>query len=134
RVPKGVGGAFNLLGGLILGGSLVQSNLASPATVLVVAISSVALYLMPEQTNTLRLLRFLFLISSIFMGILGIVISSVLVVVYLSSIDEYGAPYLAPFAPFIGEDQQDALIMKDIHNQKPTTPKSLNRKPKKKTP
>lgn len=44
------------------------------------------------------------------MGFVGIIILSLVVVAYLASLDNYGTPYLAPYAPRISPDLQDGLM------------------------
>ena len=58
RTPKSLGSSFNIIGALILGDTAVKSNLASAPTIMIVALSSIAIYLIPESTNVLRILRF----------------------------------------------------------------------------
>jgi spore germination protein KA len=131
RVPKGMGNSFNILSGLILGGTAVASNLTSASTVMIVAISSIALYLIPEQISVLRLIRFVFMLMAILMGVIGIAIVFVFVLAYLVDFDSFGAAYLAPFTPYISADQKDGILKDSLINQNNTTPKSLNKDVKK---
>jgi len=43
-------------------------------------------------------------------GIYGIFIGGILLLSRLSSLNSFGKPYLAPFAPMILSEQQDAII------------------------
>ena len=57
------------------------------------------------------------------MGLYGIVIGAVILVVYMNSLDSYGAPLLAPYAPFIKSDLKDGIIKSETRDMK-TRPKS----------
>ncbi len=124
RIPKGLGTSFNIIGALILGDTAVQSNLASAPTIMVVAISSIALYLVPDQTSVLRIIRIALTLIGGLMGIIGIVIGLLFLVAYLCDFDSYGAAYLGPYAPRIKGDLKDALIKKTLSKMK-TRPRSI---------
>ena len=61
------------------------------------------------------------------MGMLGIIGLFLYLIIYLCSIDSYGAPYLAPFSPKVNNDLKDAIIMSATFNMK-TRPKSFSNK------
>ena len=52
------------------------------------------------------------------MGLFGIVILSIMLVAYLVSMDSYGAPYLAPYAPRINPDLKDGVLKQSTVNMK----------------
>ncbi len=124
RIPKGLGSSFNIIGALILGDTAVQSNLASAPTIMVVAVSSIALYLVPDQTSVLRMIRITLTIIGGVMGIIGIVLGLLFLVTYLCDFDNYGAAYLGPYAPRIKGDLKDAIIKKSVGKMK-TRPRSI---------
>jgi len=59
------------------------------------------------------------------MGLYGIVIGSIILVVYMCTLDSYGAPLMAPYAPFIKGDLKDGIIKKETRAMT-TRPKSFN--------
>lgn len=124
RIPKGLGSSLNIIGALILGDTAVKSNLASAPTIMVVAMSSIALYLLPDETNVMRILRFLFLAAGAVMGLVGIVLGLVFICAYLCDLDSYGATYLGPYAPYIKGDQKDGLVKSHLTKMK-MRPKSI---------
>jgi len=124
RIPKGLGTSFNIIGALILGDTAVKSNLASAPTIMVVAISSIALYLVPDQTSVLRIIRISLTLIGGVMGIIGIVIGLLFLVSYLCDFDNYGAAYLGPYAPRIKGDLKDGIFKKSIAKMK-TRPRSI---------
>lgn len=124
RIPKGLGTSFNIIGALILGDTAVKSNLASAPTIMVVAVSSIALYLVPDQTSVLRMIRISLTLIGGVMGIIGIVIGLLFLVAYLCDFDSYGAAYLGPYAPRIKGDLKDGIFKKSIAKMK-TRPRSI---------
>ncbi len=127
RTPKSLGSSFNIIGALILGDTAVKSNLASAPTIMVVALSSIAIYLIPEGTNVLRLLRFALTLMATILGVVGICVGLIFIVGYLCDFDSYGADYFAPWAPYLLNDFKDTFYKGNIINMK-NRPKSLRPK------
>ena len=118
RLPSYLGLATSIVGALILGDTGVKAGLISPPGVIIVALAKIALYTVPEQAYQLTILQYLFLFIGGSLGMLGIVGLLVYLVVYLASIDGYGAPYLAPYAPRVYSDLNDALLMQPTNQMK----------------
>ena len=122
RLPSYLGLATSIVGALVLGDTGVKAGLISPPGVIVIALAKIALYTVPEQAYQLTVLQYLFLIVGGSIGMIGIVGLMIYLVVYLSSIDSYGCPYLAPFAPRVKSDLKDGVIM--------GTTKQMKKRPK----
>lgn len=127
RLPNYLGLATSIVGALILGDTGVKAGLLSPPGVIIIALAKIALYTVPEQAYQLTILQYLFLIVGGSMGMLGIIGLFLYLIIYLCSIDSYGAPYLAPFSPKVNNDLKDAIIMSATFNMK-TRPKSFSNK------
>ena len=48
------------------------------------------------------------------LGLLGIVLATIILFVYLSSMDSFGTAYLSPFAPLVTHDLQDGFIKAEV--------------------
>jgi len=127
RTPKSLGSSFNIIGALILGDTAVKSNLASAPTIMIVALSSIAIYLIPEATNVMRLLRVFITLMATIIGVVGICLALVFIVAYLGDFDSYGADYLSPLAPYQKQDLKDSFYKANIKNLK-TRPVSFKQK------
>lgn len=114
RMPKYLGMALSIIGAIILGETAVEAGLISPPTILVVAISGITIYTVPDQTATTSLLRLIFTIIGGLVGFYGLMIASVFTIAYMAGIENYGAPYLAPYGPRIKEDQKDGIIKANL--------------------
>lgn len=122
RMPDPLGTALSIIGALALGNTAVDAGIISPPSIVVVAVSSVALYIIPDQISVTRILRLIVTAIGGILGLYGIFVSVVIITTYLSSIESYGVPYLAPYAPRVKNDLNDAITMKPIEDLK-TRPK-----------
>ncbi len=124
RMPRYLGLALSVIGALILGDTAVKSGLVSPPAVMIVALTGVMSYTVPEQHPQVSFLRIIFTIIGGVLGLYGIIMSSLFLVGYLVNIQSYGAPYLAPIGPYVPSDQKDGFIKGNVTNQI-TRPKSF---------
>ncbi len=108
-MPKHLGSATSIIAVFVVGEVAATVGLLSAPTVLVVAISGIMSYIMPNMIAQISILRFVFCLIGGFLGLYGLVAGFIVLLVYTAGIDNYGAPYLAPFAPHIANDQKDAL-------------------------
>lgn len=114
RMPKYLGMALSIVGALILGDTAVKAGLISPPAVMIVAISGLCIYCVPDQAPQLYLLRLLFTFAGGALGIFGITALGIFLLMYLSDFDSYGGAYFAPVAPLITGDLKDASVRTNI--------------------
>ena len=131
RMPKYLGLALSIVGALILGDTAVKAGLISPPAVMIVAISGLSIYCIPDQAPQLYLLRILFTFAGGVLGIFGITALAIFFLLYLSDFDSYGGAYFAPVSPLVKSDLKDALIRTHITNMT-TRPESFNKSSKNK--
>lgn len=129
RMPQYFGMAMSIVGALILGETAVNAGLVSPPAVLIVALSGITFYIIPNQAAQFSVLRLIALIVGASIGLYGILLFCVFVISYLASFDSYGSAYLGPTAPYIPSDQKDFYMRKTI-KEMTKRPKSIanNRK------
>ena len=124
RMPKYLGVAVSIVGALILGDTAVQAGLVSHPGVMIVAMSGITIYILPNQSAQVSLLRFIFALIGGVLGLHGLVLSSMFLFGYLANFDSYNTPYLAPLAPYVKNDQKDFIFKENITEMK-TLPKSI---------
>lgn len=127
RMPKYLGMALSIVGALILGDTAVKAGILSSPSVMMVAISGICLYTVPDQVSAASLLRIIFTVLGGIAGFYGIMLGLIFLGSYLVGLDNYGTPYLAPFAPYIRRDMKDAVVKQDLKKMK-TRPKSIPNK------
>lgn len=132
RLPSYLGLATSVVGALILGDTGVKAGLISPPGVIIVALSKIALYTIPEQSSQVTVLQIIFIILGGSLGLVGMIAGFVYLLNYLNNIDSYGTPYLAPYGPRIPQDLKDGIFTKPITQMK-ERPKSFSPQKKEKT-
>lgn len=129
RMPKYVGMALAVVGALVLGETAVNAGLVSTPAVLIMAMSGISIYTVPELTETTSILRFIVLLIAGSIGGYGIVLTEAFLTCYLCASENYGVPYVAPYSPLIPNDLQDGIYMSDVTSM-PFRPQALNAKNK----
>ena len=129
RMPKYVGMALAVVGALVLGETAVNAGLVSTPAVLIMAMSGISIYTVPELTETTSILRFIVLLIAGSIGGYGIVLTEAFLTCYLCASENYGVPYVAPYSPLILNDLQDGIYMSDVTSM-PLRPQALNAKNK----
>ena len=129
RMPKYVGMALAVVGALVLGETAVNAGLVSTPAVLIMAMSGISIYTVPELTETTSILRFIVLLIAGSIGGYGIVLTEAFLTCYLCASENYGVPYVAPYSPLIPNDLLDGIYMSDVTSM-PLRPQALNAKNK----
>ena len=114
RMPKYVGMALAVVGALVLGETAVNAGIVSTPAILIMALSGISIYAIPELVETTSVLRFIYLIVAGSLGGYGLILITAFLIIYLCSADNYGAPYLAPYSPVLLNDFQDGLYMNNV--------------------
>lgn len=114
RMPKYVGMALAVVGALVLGETAVNAGIVSTPAILIMALSGISIYAIPELVETTSVLRFIYLIIAGSLGGYGLILITAFLIIYLCSADNYGAPYLAPYSPVLLNDFQDGLYMNNV--------------------
>ena len=112
RLPRAVGQAVSIVGGLVIGQAAVQAGIVSPLMIIVVAVTGVASFVNPSYAVgvTLRLLRFPMMLLGGTMGLFGIMTGILAIIIHLAGLRTFGVPYLASLTPLHMSDLKDVLI------------------------
>lgn len=134
RIPGPMGNTIGIVGGLIVGSAAVDASLASPVIVIVVALTALCSFTIPndEFSSAFRLIKYFLIILSGIAGLFGYVVGLLTIFIHLSGLKSYGFPYLGPVAA--GElnnknDQKDMIFrMPYMHmKRRPIFARSSNR-------
>ena len=109
RTPRAVGMAMSIVGALVLGETAVKAGIISSPAVMIVALSSLSLYTVPNQVGTMSILRIIFTLLGGVGGLYFIICGAVFITMYLTSLDSFSTPYLSPFAPIVVSDMKDGI-------------------------
>ena len=112
RLPKTVGTAMSILGGLVVGQSAVEAKLVSPTVVVIVALAGIAGFILPNQdlSSGIRLTRFIMAVLAAIGGFFGMTAGLILLITHLCSLDNYGVAYMSPFVDVEKSNHKDTLF------------------------
>ncbi|MBQ3559534.1 MAG: spore germination protein [Agathobacter sp.] len=115
RLPGTMGNTIGIVGGLIIGQAAVEANLVSPIVVIVVAFTALCSFAIPNEefAFSFRILKFVLIALSAWLGFFGFLIGIFLVLVHLASLKSFDVPYLSPY---VGaqlneyQDEKDSVV------------------------
>lgn len=110
RLPTYVGHVVSIVGGLVIGQIVVSAGLVGAPIVLIVAISSITGFVVPDITDAIVVLRFAFIFAGGFWGLYGIILLGMIVMIKVFSMSNHGVPYTAPISPFTGKALRDFIV------------------------
>jgi hypothetical protein len=120
RLPTKVGQTIGIVGGIVIGTASVEAGLTSNVLLILVALAALASFTTPvyKMGNTIRILRFPFLLFAQLWGLLGIVFCFCLLMTHLLRLTSLGRPFLEPLYPPRLKDFKDAIIRFPFSEQK----------------
>lgn len=110
RIPTNIGHAVSIVGGLVIGDIVVSAGLVGAPMVLMVAMSAITSFVVPDLYDSIAVLRFAYIIAGGLWGLFGITILSALVAIKLCSQESYGIPHTAPISPFSPSAMRDFIL------------------------
>lgn len=98
RVPSALGTTIGIVGALILGEAAVSASLVSPILIIVVAITGICSFSIPDLSlnYTFRICRFAYILLGFIAGFLGIGVGLFIQLAIMCHLKSFGAPYLDP--------------------------------------
>ncbi|SFC35773.1 GerA spore germination protein [Bacillus sp. OV322] len=120
RLPTKVGQTIGIVGGIVIGTAAVDAGLTSNVLLIVVALAALSSFTTPvyQMSNTIRLIRFPFILFAQFLGLLGISVCFAFVLAHLLGLTSLGRPYIAPIYPLRIHDLKDALFRLPFSHQR----------------
>lgn len=110
RLPKSLGHAVSIIGGLVIGDTAVNAGLIGAPTLMIVALTAISSYVIPDLYAPIAVLRLVFILAGGFFGIWGVVLLLCIVLISICSKKSYGVPFASPVAPFSFFGMRDVLV------------------------
>lgn len=112
RVPSPVGPTIGIVGALVLGQAAVSADIVSPILIIVVALTGIASFTIPDFIFGfhLRYFRFIFVLLGYMAGFLGIGIGLYIYISILCSLKSFGVPFTVPFVPVLHSKGNSFLL------------------------
>ena len=116
RVPTPFGSTIGIIGALILGESAVSANLVSPILIIIVAITGICSFTIPDfsLSFSFRIFRFIYILLGYLCGLLGIAMGIFIGLAILVNLKSFGSPYLAPYVPVTNLNSSLSYFIKPI--------------------
>ena len=139
RVPSPVGSTIGIVGALVLGDAAVSAGIVSPILIIVIAITGIASFAIPDFSFGfhIRIMRFAFILFAFIAGFLGIGLLIFVYITILCSLKSFGVPYMVPFAPLINSTGSSYFVHYEykrerrpdyLNTKRPTSQKHLSMK------
>jgi len=124
RLPKNIGSTVNIVGALVLGQAAVQAGLVSTLTVILVSLTALAEFIVPQLTQAIIMYRLFATIMGGFFGIYGVICAFFVITLEVISLESFSIPFAWPLAPRNTSGLKDTFIR--VHLRKYITrPKAL---------
>lgn len=116
RLPKPIGQAIGIVGGLIIGEAAVRAGIVSSIMIIVVALTAISSFAIPQYNAgiALRYLRFISMIFAATLGLYGVTLFFLLLCSHLVRLESFGVPYTSPAVPLRIKDMKDFIIRAPI--------------------
>ncbi|WP_339202605.1 spore germination protein [Paenibacillus sp. FSL K6-3182] len=120
RLPKPIGPAMGIVGGLIIGEAAVRAGIVSPILVIVVALTAISSFAIPQYNAgiALRMLRFAAMFCAAAFGLYGVILFSLLLCAHVVKLKSFGVPYASPAVPYRVKDWKDFIVRMPIFMMK----------------
>lgn len=101
RVPSPIGPTIGIVGALVLGQAAVSAGIVSPILIIIVAITGIASFAIPDFSFGfhLRMYRFVFILLGYMAGFLGISLGLFVYFSQLSQMQSFGVAYMTGIPP-----------------------------------
>ncbi len=130
RLPKPIGPAMGIVGGLIIGQAAVEAGIVSPIMVIVVAVTAISSFTIPQYSVgiTLRILRFVAMFCAAIFGLYGVILFFLLLCSHLVKLKSFGVPYTSPAVPYRFSDWKDFMVRMPLKNNETSTENNAYKK------
>lgn len=107
---------YGIIGGLILGEAAVSANIVSPILIIIVAITGICSFAIPDYSLgfCLRIFRFMYIAFGFIAGFLGISLGIFLQLIYLNDLKSFGVSYFSPYVPNGNKNTTNTLFLRPI--------------------
>lgn len=110
HMAKNVGQTISIVGGLVMGDAAVQAGIIGAPVVIIVSFAALSSYVVPNISNEVTILRWIFLFLGGMMGNFGLSIGVVCLSIYLSGLQSFGYNFFSPIFPCRPDDLKDTFV------------------------
>ncbi|MGI5849578.1 MAG: spore germination protein [Christensenellales bacterium] len=99
QLSRAIGATISIVGGLVLGQAAITAGIVSPAVIVVVATAAICSMAIPDKevNSAIWLFQLLCTLCSAFLGLMGVVLTLIILFFMLAKLSPLGVPYLSPY-------------------------------------
>ncbi|PSR34976.1 MAG: spore germination protein [Sulfobacillus benefaciens] len=132
RLPKGLSTTLGTVGAIVVGTAVVKAALVSDIMIVIITLTALGLFTSPvyEMAVPWRILFWFVILAAYFLGVYGIILSLIVILAHLASLENFGVPYLSPFGPLRIRDLKDSWVKfpEDAMVYRPTSLRTVSPK------
>jgi len=123
RLPSSLSQSIAIVGALVIGQSVVQAGLISTPVIVIVSITALCSFAVPqyEMAMVFRILRFPGMFIAAVLGLYGVAIYFLFILLHLCQLRSFGVAYLAPLAPWQPAQLRRVIRVRKAANKPSTT-------------
>lgn len=112
RLPAPISTTVGVVGGIVIGQAAVQAAIVSNIMVIVVALTAISSFIIPnfEMASSLRIIRFPIMLMASLFGLIGLVVSTMVLIVHGLTLTNFKTSYTVPFSPVKFSQLNDTFI------------------------
>ncbi|WP_379150819.1 spore germination protein [Paenibacillus sp. sgz5001063] len=112
RLPRPVGQTISIVGALVIGQAAVQAGIISATIIIVVSITGIASFLIPNpgMSQAISIIRFPLMLLAAAFGLYGVGVGLLALLIHLVNLRSFGVPYMTPIAPLNLSGLADVLV------------------------
>lgn len=98
HLPQAIGQSVSMIGGIVVGTAAVEAGLIAPMVLIVVSITGICGFVLPNRdlANAVRVWRFAISLMAMLVGLWGVAIGTGILILHLAGIKSLGTSYLIP--------------------------------------
>ena len=110
RTPAIIGTTASIVGGIVLGQSIVSAKIVSAPMIIIVATSGICSVILPKMAQEIVVLRTVFFIGCSAFGLYGLTFCTIITLVYLCSLKSFDCEYMSYFDFNSKQQMKDTFI------------------------
>ncbi|NLJ40855.1 MAG: spore germination protein [Clostridiales bacterium] len=112
RLPRVIGQAVSIVGGLVIGQAAVQAGLVGPIMVIIIGVTAIGSFVVTDYSLGLatRVLRIPFMILALTLGGFGLALGALVLITYMADLESFGIRYIKPLSPYRIRDLKQTIL------------------------